>query len=218
MPRLYEKSKLTLILIHGFAMSSKAYEMHYNSKFLEDKMNLLGIDLMDALGIKKAFVLALLELEIIEGIIPISALLDYGSEAAHGLGFLTPDFELDNIFYDFYMNIDFGMNCDDETRNFWRKVIKDGYRGDSGRRTLRMAVMNMRDRDGLYGRLEYVRCPGTLDALILVVNTEKEIKLFKSSLDARLLTIEGGRHVLSYSHQQEVKQNVAKFVSKYHKN
>ena len=82
MPRPYDKAKPTLILIHGFAMSSHMYEMHYNSKFLEDKMNLLGIDvighgktktdresftywdtaiiniqLMKSLGITKAFVL-----------------------------------------------------------------------------------------------------------------------------------------------------------------
>jgi hypothetical protein len=37
--------------------------------------------------------------------------------------------------------------------------MKDNYRGDEGRRALRMAVINMRDRDGLHGRLEYIRCP-----------------------------------------------------------
>ncbi|KAG4436911.1 hypothetical protein IFR05_007599 [Cadophora sp. M221] len=277
MPRLYDNSKPTLILIHGFAMSSEAYAMHYKSEFLKDKMNLLGIDvighgatktkndtftywdtaiiniqLMDVLGIMKAFALgtsqggwitarmALIAPDRIEGIIPIGSLMDYESEAAHNLGcwdgitgsnalidawtstIPTPEFALDDQFCDFCIDIDFGKACDDETRTFWRKTIKDSYRGDEGRRTLRMAVISMRDRDGLHGRLEYVRCPvlwlhGTLDALIPVASAEKEIKLFTNSLDARLLIIEGGQHVLSYSHQHDVEQNVAEFVSKYHK-
>jgi pimeloyl-ACP methyl ester carboxylesterase len=32
--------------IHGFAMFSEVYAMHYNSEYLEDKINLLGIDVL----------------------------------------------------------------------------------------------------------------------------------------------------------------------------
>ena len=60
--------------------------------------------------------------------------------------------------------------------------MKDAYRGDVGRKTLRMGVVSMRDRDGLHGRLEFVRCPvlwmhvSTLAAshysTLLSINTE----------------------------------------------
>ncbi|PVH74431.1 hypothetical protein DL98DRAFT_429466 [Cadophora sp. DSE1049] len=115
------------------------------------------------------------------------------------------------------INIDFGKNRDAERCNltFWRKAMKDSYRCDERRRTLRMAVINMRDRDGLHGRLEYVRCP----VLWLHVSRNpnlgrKKIKLFKISPDARLRIIEGGQHVLSYLHRQEVEQNAVEFLGK----
>jgi hypothetical protein len=57
-----------------------------------------------------------------------------------------------------------------------------------------------------------------MDALIPVASAEKEIKLFKNWPDARLRIIEGGQHVLSYSHRQEVEQNVAELLGKYHNN
>jgi len=44
-------------------------------------------------------------------------------------------------------------------REFWRATIKENYRGDDGRRRIRMAAINLRDRDGLHGRLADVRCP-----------------------------------------------------------
>ncbi|KAK6212166.1 alpha/beta hydrolase [Colletotrichum tabaci] len=82
MPKPYDKSKSTLILIHGFSMSSHVFQNHFASQSLTDQMNLIGIDVighggteiknetftywdtaimniqvMDALGIKQAFVL-----------------------------------------------------------------------------------------------------------------------------------------------------------------
>jgi pimeloyl-ACP methyl ester carboxylesterase len=82
MPKPYDKSKATLILIHGFSMSSHVFRSHFTSQSFTEQMNLLGIDaighgetevknetftywdtaimniqVMDALGIKKAFVL-----------------------------------------------------------------------------------------------------------------------------------------------------------------
>jgi len=46
-----------------------------------------------------------------------------------------------------------------ETRNLWRKTIKSNYQDDEGRRRARMAAINLRERDGLHGRLFDVRCP-----------------------------------------------------------
>ncbi|KAG4431833.1 hypothetical protein IFR05_012695 [Cadophora sp. M221] len=86
-----------------------------------------------------------------------------------------------------------------------------------------MAAINLRDRDGLHGRLEYVRCPvlwlhGANDALSPVVSAEEEIRLFKNSPDARLAVVKDGQHVLSYSHPQDVERAVAELVAKYHRN
>ena len=60
---------------------------------------------------------------------------------------------------DFLIDIGFGKNCPQETRDFWRKEIQANYQGDDGRKRARMAAINLRDRDGLHGRLFDVRCP-----------------------------------------------------------
>jgi hypothetical protein len=71
----------------------------------------------------------------------------------------TPDFQPDFDFCDFLIDIGFGKNCPSETRDFWRKTIQANYQGDDGRRRARMAAINLRERDGLHGRLFDVRCP-----------------------------------------------------------
>lgn len=82
MPHAYDSSKPTLVLVNSFTTSSELYQSQYKNKDLTDAMNLLSIELlghgqtrakvenftywdtaimnlqvMDALGIKKAFVL-----------------------------------------------------------------------------------------------------------------------------------------------------------------
>ena len=71
----------------------------------------------------------------------------------------TPEFELDDAYCDFVVDVDFGHNCSTKTRDFWKKAIKTYYQGDEGRKRIRMAAVNLRDRDTLHGRLEYVSCP-----------------------------------------------------------
>jgi pimeloyl-ACP methyl ester carboxylesterase len=85
-----------------------------------------------------------------------------------------------------------------------------------------MATINLRDRDGLHGRLSDVVCPvlwlhGTADAVYSIANAEREIKLFVKSPDAQLKVVEGGQHFLSYSHPKEVDGAVKEFVGKYGK-
>ncbi|RYP64513.1 hypothetical protein DL770_009178 [Monosporascus sp. CRB-9-2] len=189
MPKPYDRSQPTLILIHGF--------------------------IMDALGIEKAFVLDtshsgaiavrmhLMAPEKIKGIIAIGALMDRESERAHDLGCWdattgctplidtwtssvpTPEFEPDDAYCDFVVDVDLGKK-------------------------IRMAAINLRDRDGLHGRLEY----GTGDAVYSVANAEQEIILFKNSPDAPLLVIKEGLHILSHSHPEVVERAVADFVAK----
>lgn len=214
MPYPYDPSKPTLILANSFTTSSELYRGQYANKALNEKMNLLAIELlghgqtrtksenftywdsaimnlqvMDALGIKKAFVLgtsqggwitvrmALLGPDKIEGIIPLGTSLDYESERSRKLGCwdcptdlspsinnwttyqTTPKFEPESDYCNFLIDIGFGKNCDKSVRDFWLKTIKGNYQGDDGRRRARMAAINLRDRDGLHARLSDVKCP-----------------------------------------------------------
>lgn len=56
---------------------------------------------------------------------------------------------------------------------------------------------------------------GTADVVYSVPNAEQEIKLFVNSPDAKLVTVEGGQHFLSFSHPEEVGNQLVDFVGKY---
>lgn len=132
------------------------------------------------------------------------------------------DFEPSTSYCDFLIDIGFGKNCPQEARDFWRNEIKANYKGDDGRRRARMAAINLRERDGLHGRLFDVRCPvlwlhGTDDVVYSVPNAEYEIKMFVNSPDAQLKTVKGGQHFLSFSHPKEVDSALIEFVGKYSK-
>lgn len=72
----------------------------------------------------------------------------------------SPNFEPGDAYSDFLIDIGFGKEtCPPETRDFWRKTIRENYHGDEGRRRIRMAAINLRDRDGLHPRLSDVKCP-----------------------------------------------------------
>ncbi|KAI9717063.1 MAG: hypothetical protein M1812_004998 [Candelaria pacifica] len=275
MPHPYDSKKPTLVLVNSFTTSSDLYIEQFQNKKLIDNMNLLAIELlghgktrtkvehwtywdtalmniqvMDALGIKKAFVLgtsqggwitvrmALLAPEKIEGIIPLGTSMDYESERTRKLGCWdgvnantgpinewttnekTPSFEPDDGFCNFLIDIGFGKNCETSVREFWKKTIKGNYQGDDGRKRARMAAINLRDRDGLHGRLFDVRCPvmwlhGTADAVYSIENAQEEIKMFTNSPDAQLVIVQDGQHFLSASHPKDVDDALNSFVSKY---
>jgi len=275
MPYPYDASKPTLVLVNSFTTSSELYRQQYANKQLTDKMNLLAIELLghgqtrtksenftywdtaimniqvlEALGIPKAFVLgtsqggwitvrmALLAPEKIQGIIPLGTSLDYESERTRKLGCwdgvaactgpidqwtsatATPDFKPDIPYCDFLIDIGFGKNCAQDVRDFWRKTIQANYQGDDGRRRARMAGINLRERDGLHGRLFDVKCPvmwlhGTDDVVYSVANAEQEIKLLVNAKPADLVVVEGGAHFLSASHPKEVDNALIAFVGKH---
>ena len=277
MPHPYDPSKPTLVLVNSFTTSSELYRSQYENSNLTSKMNLLAIELlghgktriphenftywdtaymnlevMTALGVKKAFVLgtsqggwitvrmALLAPDRIEGIIPLGTSLDAETLRTRELGCwdgidactgpinqwttnkTTPDFEPDNEFCNFLIDIGFGKNCPQSTRDFWTKTIKSNYQGDDGRRRARMAAINLRERDGLHGRLFDVCCPvmwlhGTDDVVYSVANAEQEIKMFVNAPEANLVTVKGGAHFLSASHPQDVDNALIQFVGKWHK-
>ncbi|KAF2258262.1 alpha/beta hydrolase fold family protein [Lojkania enalia] len=276
-PHPYDPFKPTLIMVNSFTTSSELYREQYNDEGLTSKMNLLAIELlghgqtrtevenwtywdtaimnlqvMDALGIEKAFVLgtsqggwitvrmAVLAPARIQGIIPLSTSLDFESQRTRELGCwkapellqpnidewstndYTPDFEPSNEFCDFLIDVEFGKGCGGEVRQFWKKTIKSNYQGNDGRRRIRMAAINLRDRDGLHNRLWDVKCPvlwlhGTADVVYSIQNAKEEIELFKNSPDARLVTVNDGQHFLSFSHPKEVAENLIQFVGKYGK-
>ncbi|MCJ1362977.1 hypothetical protein MMC16_002083 [Acarospora aff. strigata] len=275
MPYPYDASKPTLVLVNSFTTSSELYREQYGNKKLTDTMNLLAIELlghgktrtksenftywdtaimnlqvMEALGVKKAFVLgtsqggwitvrmALLAPDRIQGIIPLGTSLDYESERTRQLGCWdghaactgpinawtttdsTPDFEPDSDYCNFLIDIGFGKDCGKDVRDFWVKTIKGNYKGDDGRRRARMAAINLRERDGLHGRLFDVKCPvmwlhGTNDVVYSVANAEQEIKMFVNSPDAQLVTVKDGAHFLSASHPADVDNALIGFVGKY---
>jgi hypothetical protein len=47
----------------------------------------------------------------------------------------------------------------EENAAFWHQTITEVYRGDEGRRKLRMAAICLGERDGLLLRLADIRCP-----------------------------------------------------------
>jgi pimeloyl-ACP methyl ester carboxylesterase len=103
----------------------------------------------------------------------------------------------------------FGADVDADTRAFWHSAHQQNYTGDDGRRRLRTSSINLRDRDGLHGRLDGVHCPvrwlqGTADQVYSVANAEDEIKRFVNAHVAELQVVEGGQHFLSASHPAEV--------------
>ncbi|KAL9032395.1 MAG: hypothetical protein Q9214_007988 [Letrouitia sp. 1 TL-2023] len=135
---------------------------------------------------------------------------------------LTPDFEPADEFCSSLIDVGFGKDCAGKVRNFWTKSIKRDYHGDGGRKRARMAAINLRERDGLLGRLRDVACPvlwlhGTSDAVYSVANAEEEIQLFANAPEANLKTIHGGQHFLSFSHPDEVSSAVINFVAKWNK-
>jgi hypothetical protein len=149
----------------------------------------------------------------------------------------TPDFQMPPPMAQAV--VDGSMSVDADLRGFWLNEIVQNYRGDDGRKRLRMAAMNLRDRDGLLGRLGDVRCPvlwmhvcflllqhmdlmltctqGTADATYSVAAAEEAIQLFLNSPEAKLVTVEGGMHFLNVSKPFEVNAAVLEFVCRWHK-
>lgn len=193
---------------------------------------------MDALGIHSAYVMgtsqggwvaarmALLRPDRIKGIIPLGTSMDYESARTTALGCwngsdaCTPvieglaapvgdDWTVDSGFTDFILSAGIGGPTSEEQRQHWHRLHRQDYAGDAGRKRLLMAAINLRDRDGLHGRLSYITCPvlwmhGTADQVYSVANAEQEIRLFTGSSQARLQVVDGGQHFLSASHPAAV--------------
>ena len=104
--------------------------------------------------------------------------------------------------------------------SFWDKTVKDVYSGEDGRKKLRMATINLMERDGLLRRVRDVKCPvywlqGKEDVVFGVKIPAEHIKLFTSSPEATLTLVEGGGHYLNATSPKEVEEAILKMVSKY---
>tara|TARA_R110002003_G_scaffold45_15_gene3582 strand:+ start:17484 stop:17984 length:501 start_codon:yes stop_codon:yes gene_type:complete len=112
------------------------------------------------------------------GIIPLGTSLDYESERTRALGCwqapdllgksideefssttATPDFVPSKAYSNFLIDIGFGTDVAQDIRDYWVSEIEANYRGDDGRKRIRMAAINLRDRDGLHSRACDVVCP-----------------------------------------------------------
>lgn len=175
----------------------------------------------------------------------------------------TPDFIIDDVWCGMVATMGFGGGVTPETTAFWIKALKDVYKGDQGRKKVRMAVLCLVTRDGLLSRLGDIRCPvywlqvslvvrdsflstgfllylypiyvftfpngptiaqnlytnwmeqGTEDVVYGVIVPPEQIKLFKSSKEAKLIIVQGGAHYLSATSPTEVSEALFELVSKY---
>jgi pimeloyl-ACP methyl ester carboxylesterase len=208
-----------------------------------------NLQVLDALGIPDAFVLgtsqggwvaarmAMLAPDVVKGIIPLGTTMDYESQRSRDLGcwdgieFCTPsidalaepvadDWVVPGEFVDAVLGAGLGEHVPAEERAFWHATHQQNYTGDEGRRRLRISTVNLRDRDGLHGRLDSVRCPvlwlhGTDDQVYSVANAEDEIRLFVNAADAELRVVEGGQHFLSAGSPDEVNAATVEFVHRW---
>ena len=208
-----------------------------------------NLQVLDKLGIRSAFVLgtsqggwvatrmAILAPQKIKGIIPLGTSMDYESPQSiefgcwNGIEFSSPvidglatevgpDWTPSDEFCDGLVTLGLGENVANEERRFWHKTLKANYKGDEGRRRIRMCAINLRDRDGLYGRLDYVTCPvlwihGTADKVYSIANAKNGIARFTKSKDAQLKIVEGGNHFLSATNPKEVNEQSLAFISKW---
>jgi len=210
-----------------------------------------NLQVLEALNIPSAYVLgtsqggwvaarmAMLEPARIKGIIPLGTSMDYESQRSRdrgcwdGIEFTTgaidamaepvdQDWVVPGEFVDGVLGAGLGENVSADERQFWHKTMQKNYAGDAGRRRLRMCSINLRDRDGLHGRLDGVMCPvlwlhGTHDSVYSVANAEHEIKMFVNSPQASLKVIDGGQHFLSASDPKAVNDATREFIASINK-
>ncbi|KAF5857585.1 hypothetical protein ETB97_005543 [Aspergillus alliaceus] len=231
----------------------------------------MALQVMDHFGIQKAFVLgtsqggwivtrmALLAPDRILGLMPLGTSMDYESAdsrskgcwdpAASLMAFYekwtspspTPDFVVDDVWCGLVAGIGFGAAASAEKSAFWTQTLKEVYKGDEGRKKVRMALNCLLERDGLLLRLRDIKCPvywlqvsaefisirlycvicaltsdkGTDDTPFGTVVPAEQIELFTSSKDAKLVMIESGAHYLNATNPKEVNEALLEMVTKY---
>jgi pimeloyl-ACP methyl ester carboxylesterase len=242
--KLTATANLLAIEPYGHGQTRASYE-----QFTYWDSAIANLQVLDALDIPEAFVLgtsqggwiaarmALLAPGTVKGIIPLGTSMDFESQRSRDLGcwngieFCTPaidalagpvgdDWVIPIDLVDAVLKEGLGEDVPSEERSFWHATYQRNYTGDAGRKRVRISSINLRDRDGLHGRLDSVRCPvlrmhGTEDPVYSVVNAEDEMKLFVNSQGAELRVVEGGRHFLSASNPADVNTATAEFIDRW---
>lgn len=170
------------------------------------------------------------------GVLPLGTSMDYESAISRELGcwnpkndlapFLeawstpNPDFVVDEVWRGMVASLGFSGTVSKDTLAFWDKTVKEVYSGEEGRKKLRMATINLMERDGLLRRLSDVKCPvywlqGNQDVVFGTKIPAEHIKLFTSSPEATLTFVEGGGHYLNATSPKETEDAILKMVGKY---
>lgn len=242
--KLGAAANLLAIELYGHGETRSTYE-----QFTYWDSAIANLQVLEALGISEAFVLgtsqggwvaarmAMLAPDAVKGIIPLGTSMDYESQRSRDLGcwdgieFCTPaidalaervgdDWVIPDEFVDAVLEAGLGADVGPAERSFWRTTHQQNYAGDAGRQRLRISTVNLRDRDGLHGRLDSVRCPvlwmqGTADQVYSVPNAEDEIKRFVNAVDAALRVVDGGQHFLSASNPDDVNTATVEFIERW---
>ena len=242
--RLAGAANLLALEPYGHGQTRAGYE-----QFTYWDSALANLQVLDALGIAEAFVLgtsqggwvaarmAMLAPGTVKGIIPLGTSMDFESERTRSLGcwngvdFCAPaiaalaepvgeDWVIPVELVDAVLTEGFGEDVRPEERTFWHAEHQANYTGDAGRKRLRLATVNLSDRDGLHNRLDGVRCPvlwmhGTADTVYSVANAKEEIELFVNSADVELRVVDGGRHFLSASNPDDVNAAAVEFINRW---
>ncbi|KAK2780673.1 hypothetical protein FQN53_001050 [Emmonsiellopsis sp. PD_33] len=210
----YDPSKPTCVLINSMCTTASLYRTQFESEKLTTLMNLLAIEplghgstsspmehftywdsaimalqVMDGLGIQKAFVLgtsqggwiaarmALLAPDRILGLMPMGTSMDYESPESRTKGCWDPvpllspfydkwtsatatsEFVVDDMWCGMVAGLGLGEGASADIIEFWQKTVKEVYSGDEGRKKVRMAAICLMTRDGLLFRLCDIKCP-----------------------------------------------------------
>ena len=243
-PELSKTANLLAIELYGHGETRASYE-----QFTYWDTAVANLQVLEALGISEAFILgtsqggwvaarmAMLAPNAVKGIIPLGTSMDYESQRSRdlgcwdGIGFCTPsidalsepvadDWVVPTEFVDAVLEAGLGDTVSPDERSFWHATYQKNYRGDAGRQRLRISTINLRDRDGLHGRLDSVKCPvlwmhGTDDQVYSIRNAEDEISRFGNATAAELRVVEGGQHFLSASNPDDVNAAAVDFIKRW---
>ncbi|MBC7373936.1 MAG: alpha/beta hydrolase [Frankiales bacterium] len=241
---LRETANLLAIEPYGHGETRTSYE-----HFTYWDSALADLQVLEALGIPEAFVLgtsqggwvaarmAMLAPGTVKGVIALGTSMDDESQRSRDLGcwdgvaFCTPaidalaasvgeDWVIPTELVDATLKEGLGEQVSSAERAFWHTEYQKNYKGDAGRQRLRMCAINLRDRDGLHGRLDSVVCPvlwmhGTADPVYSVRNAEDGIARFVCAAHTELRVVQGGQHFLSASHPDEVNAATVEFISRW---
>ena len=241
---LSETANLLAIELYGHGETRSTYE-----QFTYWDSAIANLQVLDALGISEAFALgtsqggwvatrmAMLSPGAVKGIMPLGTSMDYESQRSRDLGcwdgidFCTPSIDalaesvgdewvVPGEFVDAVLGAGLGEDVPTDERSYWHATHQKNYSGDAGRQRLRLSTINLRDRDGLHGRLDSVRCPvlwmqGTADQVYSVTNAEDEITRFVNAAATELRVVEGGQHFLSASNPDDVNTAAVEFINRW---